>query len=156
MRFKGFLVGSILLVAACAFAQQTTFQKTSDVASYITVFSNIGLDTVNSFRAPDKKCAFISEAIKIGTTIGISELLKAVVHEERPDKSDDKSFPSEHTAIAFATSGWSFGWGITLGGLTGAGRVAANRHHWWDTLAGGSIGYGVNFGTTKLMNCREN
>ena len=30
--------------------------------------------------------------------------LKAIVNEERPDRSDNKSFPSGHAAIAFAAA----------------------------------------------------
>lgn len=146
----------ILALSTCVSAQQTTAQKVNDTISYVTVFSNIGLDTISAFRAPDRKCSLISEGIKIGSTIAISELLKHFINEERPDNSDNKSFPSEHTALAMTTSGWSVGFGLSLGIGTGVERVTANKHHWWDTLAGGSIGYGINIAVTKSMNCREN
>lgn len=146
----------LLLISNNLKAQQTTAQHTNDIISYGTVYSNIALDTIHSFRSPDKKCAFISEGIKIGSTVLISEILKHFINEERPDGSDNKSFPSEHTAIAASTAGWSIGFGLSLAIGTGVERVTANRHHWYDVLAGGAIGYGVNLTVAKAMDCKEN
>lgn len=48
-----------------------------------------------------------SEGIKeltytLGTTFVAAEALKSLIHEKRPDGSGNDSFPSGHTAIAFA------------------------------------------------------
>ena len=49
-------------------------------------------------------------------TVGTAFLLKYAIHEERPDHSDDHSFPSETSALAFAPAqflwdryGWEYG-----------------------------------------------
>lgn len=80
--------------------------------------------------------------------------LKAVVKEERPDHSDDKSFPSGHAAIAFAAarsidkefrkeSIWIPIAGYAAATAVGIERVASNRHHWYDVVAGAGLGFGA-------------
>lgn len=81
-------------------------------------------------------------------TAGTTYLLKAVVHERRPDHTTFDSFPSGHTACAFATSGflmrrygWKFGVpAYVLSTYVAWGRVFARRHYVWDVVAGAAIG----------------
>ena len=73
--------------------------------------------------------------------------LKFLIHEERPDGSNNRSFPSGHTAAAF--SGATFihkRYGIeraivpyALAGFTGYSRVYAKKHYWHDVVAGAAI-----------------
>lgn len=92
--------------------------------------------------------------LSTGSALAASELLKSTVHATRPDGSDQKSFPSGHTALAFSAAtfidrryGEQYGaWVPVLYGvaaLTGVARVEAQKHHWRDVLAGGAIGWGV-------------
>ncbi len=80
--------------------------------------------------------------------------LKAMVKEERPDHSDNKSFPSGHTAMAFAAarsidkefrkeSIWIPIAGYAAATAVGIERVAHDRHHWYDVVAGAAVGYGA-------------
>ena len=80
--------------------------------------------------------------------------LKAMVKEERPDHSDNKSFPSGHTAMAFAAarsidkefrkeSIWIPIAGYAAATAVGIERVANDRHHWYDVVAGAAVGYGA-------------
>lgn len=79
---------------------------------------------------------------------GIAEGLKQVVHERRPDGSGNDSFPSAHTAGAFAAAatmhrryGWEVGIPATLvAAFVGVARVKADKHHWYDVAAGAAIG----------------
>ena len=79
---------------------------------------------------------------------GIAMGLKQVVHERRPDGSDNKSFPSGHAAISFAAAatmhrryGWEVGLPATLvAAFVGVARVKADKHHWYDVAAGAAIG----------------
>lgn len=77
--------------------------------------------------------------------------LKAVVHEERPDHSDNKSFPSGHAAMAFAAarsldkefrreSIWVPIAGYAAATAVGIERIASDRHHWYDVAAGAGLG----------------
>lgn len=89
------------------------------------------------------------------TTVGAAEVLKASVHSTRPDGSDNKSFPSEHTAVAFAAVRFMdkrYGadmapytpWLYAAAGLTGVARVEANKHRWRDVAAGAALGWGAS------------
>ena len=77
--------------------------------------------------------------------------LKAVVKEERPDHSDDNSFPSGHAAMAFAAarsidkefrsnSIWIPIAGYAVATAIGVERVISDRHHWYDVVAGAGLG----------------
>lgn len=80
--------------------------------------------------------------------------LKAIIKEERPDHSDNKSFPSGHAAMAFAAarsidkefrreSIWIPIAGYAAATAIGVERVVSDRHHWYDVVAGAAVGYGA-------------
>lgn len=90
------------------------------------------------------------------STVAASGLLKSMVYSRRPDGSDNKGFPSEHTAVAFTAVSYldlRYGqelaaWRPAMYGLasmTGIARVQANKHHWADVVAGGALGYASAF-----------
>lgn len=90
----------------------------------------------------------LSGALAAGAVYG----LKAWTHELRPDGSTYNSFPSGHTAAAFASAAWldkeygrRYPWaavgGYLLAGGTGALRVYNNRHWLGDVIAGAALGY---------------
>ncbi|QXC58987.1 phosphatase PAP2 family protein [Vibrio mimicus] len=86
--------------------------------------------------------------LSIATASGVGLLTKSLVDEERPDGSDNNSFPSNHTANAFAaatTLNIRYGWEVGLpaygiAALSGLGRVEGNKHYWRDVLAGAALG----------------
>lgn len=86
----------------------------------------------------------------LGATVASTEILKGQISEMRPDKSDDKSFPSGHTAVAFASARYldkRYAGQVNpyllygAAGLTALARVQADKHYWKDTIAGGALGY---------------
>ena len=92
--------------------------------------------------------------LSAGSALAASELLKSTVHSTRPDGSDNHSFPSAHTAVAFSAATFidrRYGQQYAaytpalygLAALTGVARVEAKKHHWGDVLAGAAIGYGA-------------
>ncbi len=84
------------------------------------------------------------------TTLGVTYALKYLIKKERPDQSDNHSFPSMHTSVSFAGAafiqrryGWK--WGIpayALSAYVGWSRVYGKKHDWWDVVAGAAIGVG--------------
>lgn len=83
---------------------------------------------------------------------GTTYLLKRSIHKMRPDGTDNRSFPSGHTAIAFSgatvlhkefgkTSPWISVAGYAVATITAVDRVRRNRHHWEDVATGAAIGF---------------
>jgi len=85
-------------------------------------------------------------------TLGVAYGLKQVIHEERPDKSDFKSMPSDTSALAFAPAQflWDrYGWRYGVPAYAAAtfvawSRVDAQKHHWYDVAASAGIAFGVS------------
>ena len=97
-------------------------------------------------------------AVNTVASVGVAYIgktaLKAMIKEERPDHSDNKSFPSGHAAMAFAAARsidkefrkdciWIPIAGYAAATAVGIERVASDRHHWYDVVAGAAVGYGA-------------
>ncbi len=93
---------------------------------------------------------FVSNVI----TYTIVESMKHSFKEIRPDSSDNFSFPSDHTALAFTnasslyyeykdTNIWYASSGFLFATATGILRIANNKHYLSDVLTGSGIGIGV-------------
>jgi membrane-associated phospholipid phosphatase len=85
------------------------------------------------------------------------QTLKYTIRRERPDASNNKSFPSGHSASAFATAtvlhrhyGWKIGVpAYALGSYIALARMAWNRHHATDVVMG--AGFGIAAARTVTM-----
>lgn len=83
--------------------------------------------------------------------------LKYVVRRDRPDHSNNQSFPSGHSASAFATAtvlqryyGWKVGVpAYALGSYVALARMSWNRHHATDVVMG--AGFGIASARTVTM-----
>ncbi len=95
-------------------------------------------------------CSFIYITSLIYVNVMV-QTAKKVTHVKRPDGSDYKSFPSGHTAQAFASaeflrieygqrSTWYAVAGYTMAGATGYLRMYNNKHWLSDVLAGAGSG----------------
>lgn len=86
--------------------------------------------------------------LSVGVTAGATTGLKHAFPEERPDHSDNRSFPSGHTSTAFAAAGylqkrygWEWGLPATLAAsMVGLARVQSKDHHWYDVVVGAALG----------------
>ncbi|WP_345975035.1 phosphatase PAP2 family protein [Sulfurimonas sp. HSL3-7] len=93
----------------------------------------------------DGRSAFYkSIAVSTATTFG----LKFTVKRERPDGSNDRSFPSAHTMYAFQGAtfihqryGLQYALAAYLGAaFVGYSRIETDKHYLGDVLAGAAIG----------------
>ena len=96
----------------------------------------------------------VNTGASVVVAYGAKTALKAMVKEERPDHSDNQSFPSGHAAMAFAAARsidkefrkeciWIPIAGYAAATAVGIERVASDRHHWYDVLAGAGVGVGA-------------
>ena len=84
-------------------------------------------------------------------SVVLVEIAKRIANRSRPDLSDNLSFPSGHSAIAFTNATllyfeykdsnfWYASSGFLFAGATAALRLANNKHFASDVLAGAGIG----------------
>ena len=79
---------------------------------------------------------------------GYVQALKFTVRRERPDGSNNVSFPSGHSASAFATAGVlqrHYGWKVgipatVVAGYVATARVHDNKHYLSDVIFGAAMG----------------
>lgn len=107
----------------------------------------------------------------VAGAIGVTEIGKYAIGRARPGeelgpwahvvngKRSDSSFPSGHSAVAFAAvtpfaQEYDAPWLYGVAALTAAGRVADRKHFVSDTVGGGLVGYVL--GTWLWQSQREN
>lgn len=90
------------------------------------------------------------------------QALKVTIQRERPDGSNNMSFPSGHAASAFATAGVlhkHYGWkagvpAYAFGSYVALARMSWNRHHATDVVMG--AGFGLASARTVTMSVGAN
>ena len=98
------------------------------------------------------------------STIGITYALKYLVKKERPDGSDNLSFPSMHTSVSFTGAafiqrryGWKWGFpAYAVATYVGWSRIYGQKHDWWDVAAGAAIGVGSAYIFTRPFAKKHN
>jgi membrane-associated phospholipid phosphatase len=128
------------------------FQSNSDYYIPFVPVAQIYLGKTFGFK-PKNDFQHQTINIIVANAIGaaVFTTLKYTVKEERPDQSDDLSFPSGHTSIAFTNAAllyyeykdsnvWYASSGFLFATATGVLRIANNKHYTSDVLAGAGIG----------------
>lgn len=148
LRRIGLLMAGPLLLAgqSAQAASQDDWDTASDVAVGGLLLWSVGVpaakgDTQGALQAGGAAVA----------GFGAAQGLKQVFPEQRPDGSGNDSFPSGHTATAFAAAtsilerrGPEEGIpALALASFVGLARVEADKHYWYDVVAGAAIGAGA-------------
>ncbi len=129
-----------------------TFQyKYDDILQYAPAATVFGLKAAGVKGRNDIKRTTISYGASMAIMAILVNSIKYTAKVERPDGSSKNSFPSGHTAMAFANAAfldkeyglinplYSIG-GYGAATMTGLGRSLNNRHWVPDILAGAGIG----------------
>jgi membrane-associated phospholipid phosphatase len=140
---------AVLASAACvcvatpALAQHQGWKTAADVGEIGLVGLALGKSAAEQDWQGVRQFG-LAEATTVGVTVG----LKNAFPEERPNHSDNKSFPSGHTSVSFAAAGylqkrygWQWGLPATVAAsIVGLSRVESKDHHWYDVVAGAALG----------------
>lgn len=137
------VAASSLAFATPAWADAGDWATASDITRDALVVAALGIPLLKK-DGDGAVQAGLSMAVGGGT----SYLLKEAFPETRPDGSDNKSFPSGHTTVSFAAAASlqnRYGWQIGLpahaaAAFVGFARVEADKHHWYDVVAGAALG----------------
>jgi membrane-associated phospholipid phosphatase len=107
----------------------------------------------------NKKVAYVGRDIVRAQVVSqvMVQALKYTIRRDRPDHSNNKSFPSGHAASGFATAtvlhryyGWKVGApAYALGSYISLARMSWNRHHATDVVMG--AGFGIAAARTVTM-----
>jgi len=125
-----------------------------DVLQYVPYASVFALKAFGAESQDNWRDLTLTTAASWLMTAAPAYALKHSVKAWRPDHTDQKSFPSGHSSIAFAgatmlrhqyghLSPWIPVAGYGLAAFVAVDRVARNRHHWYDAAAGAALGVGM-------------
>ena len=113
-----------------------------------TLATAIGLEVAEAWEADDRKDALVRAGLTHGVVEAATRGLKFARRRARPcapscgREDPDHSFPSGHTAHAFAAAASGrFVVSLPLAVVTGTERVRIRRHHFTDILAGAGLGW---------------
>jgi membrane-associated phospholipid phosphatase len=126
-----------------AFASKHGWGGASSAGRDLLVAAALGVPAVQGDWRGDLQAA--GSIVAAG---GATYVLKELVHERRPDRTDDRSFPSGHTSASFAAAatlekryGWQVGLpALAIASFVGLARVRADKHYVHDVVAGAAIG----------------
>ena len=137
----------------------TVFQSGNVIGNFVFQIG-AGFATYSTGKAfGNKKLAYAGRDIVRAQVLSqvLVQSLKYSVRRDRPDHSNNKSFPSGHSASAFATAtvlqryyGWKVGVpAYGLGSYVALARMSWNRHHASDVVMG--AGFGIASARTVTM-----
>lgn len=146
------LCSSLVVCLSLGSASAQSVDKWNN-ASHVLAVGLPMLAAGTAFKEGDA-AGFQQLTLTMASAVGAAELLKRTIPAQRPDGSDNKSFPSGHTAVAFAAVRFMdkrYGeaiasytpWLYAAAGLTGLARVEADKHYWHDAAAGALLGWGA-------------
>ena len=149
----------IAIIPSSIVAQRKAVERSGDVLVFATPIATLVTTLVLKDYQGLKQAAF-SGATSLATTYA----LKHIVKKDRPDHSNQLSFPSGHSTVSFTAAaflqrryGWKFGIpAYALSTYVAWSRVYGKKHDYWDVLAGAAIGIGSAYIFTKPFAKKHN
>jgi membrane-associated phospholipid phosphatase len=137
----------------------TVFQSGNVIGSFVFQMG-AGFAAYGAGKAfGNKQIAFVGRDMVRAQVVSqvMVQALKVTVRRDRPDHSNNMSFPSGHSASAFATAtvlqryyGWKVGApAYAVGSYVALARMSWNRHHATDVVMG--AGFGIAAARTVTM-----
>ena len=122
-----------------------------DVLRFVPTIAVFGLKACGVEAESTWQRRIGAQVLAFGVNAAVTYSLKHAIHEKRPDGTDNHSFPSGHTSVAFSgatvlmheyrkVSPWIGVAGYAVATTVAVDRVRRNRHHWGDVMAGAAIG----------------
>jgi PAP2 superfamily len=135
MKQAAVCAGLCALCAAPALAESSSVTRSGDVLSIALPLGTLGLEL---YRRDYTGAWQFGQSF--AATLIATEALKRTTNVERPDETNDESFPSGHASRAFASAtyvhrrhGIEAAWPLyAAGAYVGYTRVQADRHRWSD------------------------
>lgn len=162
IRLRQCVVAVVMLMPGVGFGQTTAPTVNNDykrfhgdgidnVLQYVPTVAVFGLKVCGVKTDTSWKKRLTVSVASFAVNAGVTYALKRTIHERRPDGTDNRSFPSGHTSIAFCgatslmheyykVSPWIGVAGYAIATTVAVDRVRRNRHHWGDVVAGAAIG----------------
>lgn len=162
IRLRQCIVAVAMLMPGVGFGQTTAPTVNNDykrfhgdgidnILQYVPTVAVFGLKVCGVKTDTSWKKRLTVSVASFAVNAGVTYALKRTIHERRPDGTDNRSFPSGHTSIAFCgatslmheyykVSPWIGVAGYAVATTVAVDRVRRNRHHWGDVVAGAAIG----------------
>lgn len=162
VRLRQCVVAVAMLMPGVGFGQTTAPTVNNDykrfhgdgidnVLQYVPTVAVFGLKVCGVKTDTSWKKRLTVSVASFAVNAGVTYALKRTIHERRPDGTDNRSFPSGHTSIAFCgatslmheyykVSPWIGVAGYAVATTVAVDRVRRNRHYWGDVVAGAAIG----------------
>lgn len=150
-----FFAAALAAVSSPGLAASGDWDQASDIARAGLVVAALGAPAVQGDWEGEKQAVF-----SIGGAFVVTQGLKLVIDEERPDKSGNDSFPSGHASSSFAAAATlhrRYGWKVGLPAhavatFVAVARVKADKHFVKDVIVGAAIGEASGWLFTRPAN----
>ncbi|WP_435978788.1 phosphatase PAP2 family protein [Psychrobacter sp. DM4] len=147
-----FMLSNIIATAPAQAASHSSLEQAGDIIAV-----GIPLIAYGSTYYKDDKEGRQQFYRSFGTTAVTTLTLKSVVNKDRPDNSDDESYPSAHTSVAFQGASFihkRYGFESSIPAYVGAGfvgysRLKSDKHDVADVVAGAALGIASSMYLTK-------
>ena len=150
------LLASSVIITAPSYAENTSsLERAGDIVA--VAIPAIAYGSTHYMNDKEGRQQFYQS---FATNLAVTYAVKSTINKERPDHSDNDSFPSGHTSLAFQGASFihkRYGLEYSIPAYVGAtfvgySRVKAEKHDVADVFAGAALGVASSMYLTKSYN----